>query len=165
MKRLDTESSKSFSYSADIQTLENYYQKQYDMIKKGNTDLATFELVMLGNALDFISFVKKSFGIYLENDEESIGSYEEVMDALNRGIVQKNLFDNEIGISKKAGAYLGFLIIANIGGEWTDTENGAAVEVKGRTVYVSDFAAKRLQSGTDLNAEDYYKSIKLLKEN
>lgn len=163
MKRLDTESGKSFSYSADISTLEEYYQKQCDLIKRGNEDLVTFELVMLGNALDFIYFAKKSFGIILDNQEKSIDSFEEVMDALNRGIIQKNLFQKENDISRMASAYLGFLILANFGGKWTDTENGAAVNIKNRMVYVSDFVAKRLESGTELNTVEYFKSVRLLK--
>ena len=115
MKRLETESSKEFSYRSDISVLEGYYQKQYDMIRNGNTDLVTLELVMLGNALDFISFVKDSFGMTLDSDEKSVEVYDEVMDALSRGIVQVNLFDKENNIAGKAGAYLGFLILANIG--------------------------------------------------
>ncbi|MBQ8132841.1 MAG: hypothetical protein IJ192_00270 [Clostridia bacterium] len=165
MKRLDTESGRRFSYQSSISELEEYYQKQYDLIKKGNTDLATLELVMLGNALDFISFVQTSFGIKLGNGENSAAAYDEVMDALSRGIVNKNLFDKENNIAKKAGAYLGFLIIANIGGEWKDTDSGSAVIIEGREIYVLDFAEKRLVTGTDLNAADYFKKVKTLKQN
>ncbi len=163
MKRLDTESSKGFKYQLYIPELEKYYQKQYDMIKEGNTDLVTLELVMLGHALDFINMVKKQFGFVLNSEEKSINSYEEVMDALSRGILNVNLFDKENNIAEKAGAYLGFLIIANVGGEWTDTENGTAVVIKGREIYVFDFAEKRLMSGSELNAAEYYKAIKTLK--
>lgn len=164
MKRLDTESSNGFSYHSNIPTLEKYYQKQYELIRKGNTDLATLELVMLGNTLDFISFVRKSFGMSLSADEKSITAYDEVMDALNRGIINANLFDKDNNIAKKAGAYLGFMIIANVGGNWVDTENGAAVLIRGREVYVLDFAQKRLESGTELNAADYYNAVRTLKE-
>ncbi len=164
MKRLETESGRNFSYNSDISVLETYYQKQYELIKKGNTDLATLELVMLGNALDFINFAKKSLGMNLNSEEKSVEAYEEVMDALCRGIINKNLYDKENNIAKKAGAYLGFLIIANIGGEWTDTENGEAVVIKGRTVYVVDFAQNRLMSGTELDAADYYKKVKTLRD-
>ncbi len=163
MKRLETESSKEFSYRSDISVLEGYYQKQYDMIRNGNTDLVTLELVMLGNALDFISFVKDSFGMTLDSDEKSVEVYDEVMDALSRGIVQVNLFDKENNIAGKAGAYLGFLILANIGGEWADTNTDTAVILNGREVYVMDFARKRLLSESGLNAVDYYKAVKALK--
>lgn len=163
MKRLDMESGRKFSYSSDIADLEKYYQQQYDLIKKGNMDLVNLELVMLGNALDFISFVKESFGMSLNAQEKSIFLYDEVMDALSRGIINANLFDKEINIAKKAGAYLGFIIIANVGGEWNDTENGAAVIISGREVYVMDFAQKRLAAGTELNAVDYFKTVKILK--
>ena len=163
MKRLDTESGKEFSYYSDIPTLERYYQKQYDLIKKGNTDLVSLELVMLGNALDFISFVKDSFGISLNAQEKSIFMYDEVMDALSRGIINANLFDKDNNIAKKAGAYLGFIIIANVGGKWNDTENGEAVIISGREVYVMDFAQKRLSPETELNAADYFKAVKTLK--
>ena len=147
MKRLDTESGKGFSYKADISVLEQYYQKQFDLIRKGNTDLVSLELVMLGNALDFISFVKSSFGITLDGNDKSVVPFEEVLDALSRGIINKNLFDKQTSIAQKAGAYLGFLIIANIGGKWVDTNEGAAVVVSGREVYVMDFISKRLMSG------------------
>ncbi len=163
MKRLDNESGKLFSYQSEISQLEEYYENQYEMIKNGNTDLATLELVMLGNALDFINFVHSSFGISLGNDEGSVTVYDEIMDALSRGIVNKNLFDKENNIAKKAGAYLGFLIIANIGGKWADTDAGSAVVIDNREIYVLDFAEKRLISGNDLNAEDYFKKVKTLR--
>ncbi len=161
MKRLETESSRRVNYNSDIPTLEKYYREQYELIKNGSSDLATLELVMLGNALDFISFSKKSFGIALGSDEKYIVSYDEIADALSRGIIVDNIYDN---IAKTAGAYLGFVIIANIGGKWIDTENGPAVEIHGREIYVTDFAEKRLMSGSDLNAVEYYNTIKILKE-
>ena len=123
MKRLETECGRGFSYHSAIPVLEEYYQKQYDMIKNGNTDLVTFELVMLGNALDFISLIQKTLGISLSSDEKCVEIYDEVMDALSRGIINRNLFDKNNDIAKKSGAYLGFLIIANIGGEWIDTSD------------------------------------------
>ena len=45
MKRLDTEESRKIHYSADMQALEQYYDRQFELIKKGNTDLVTLELV------------------------------------------------------------------------------------------------------------------------
>ncbi len=165
MKRLEKECGRGFSYNSDIAVLENYYQHQYDLIKKGDTDLVTFELVMLGNALDFIDFVKRYLGIKLDAKEKSVEMYDEVMDALSRGIINRNLFDKTNNIAKKAGAYLGFLIIANIGGEWIDTNEGEAVIVDGREVYVCDFAANRLMSGSELNAADYYKKVRTLRKN
>lgn len=162
MKRLETECVSRINYNSDISTLEAYYKEQFDLIKKGNADLATLELVMLGNALDFINFAKKSFGIILGSEEKYIIPYDEIADALSRGIINDNIYDN---IAKTAGAYLGFLIIANIGGKWIDTENGAAVEICEREVYVADFAEKRLMSGSNLNAVEYYNAIKTLKKN
>lgn len=165
MKRLDSENTKTINYSANISQLEEYYQKQYELIKNGNTDLATLELVMLGNALDFVHYTDKSFGIKLTSGESSISSLDEVLDALNRGISWENLFEpSDDCLAKKASGYLGLVIITNIGGEWTDTENGVAVNVNGRMAYVHDFIVKRLQSGTQLNTEEYYKSIKIVKQ-
>ena len=92
VKRLERECGRGFSYNSDISVLEQYYQKQYDLIRNGNTDLVTFELVMLGNALDFIALIKKTMGINLDSKENSIEIYDEVMDALSRGIINRNLF-------------------------------------------------------------------------
>lgn len=165
MKRLDSENTKTINYSADINKLEEYYQKQYELIKKGNTDLATLELVMLGNALDFINYADKSFGIKLTTDEKSISLLDEVLDALNRGISWENLFEpNDDCLAKKASGYLGVVIIANIGGEWADTENGVAVNVHGKLAYVYDFIVKRLESGTQSDTKEYYKSIKIVRQ-
>ncbi|MBQ3928702.1 MAG: hypothetical protein II711_01245 [Clostridia bacterium] len=165
MKRLDDGTGRGFSYSDDVSALEEYYEKQYKMIKAGNTDLATLELVMLGNTLDFIHFARQSFGIVLDGSEKSVAVFDEVLDALSRGIVQENLFSHDgSDIAGNAAAYLGFVVIANVGGEWEDTENGTAVSVNGRTAYISEFVARRLMSGSKLNAEDYYKSIKIVKE-
>ena len=165
VKRLERECGRGFSYNSDISVLEQYYQKQYDLIRNGNTDLVTFELVMLGNALDFIALIKKTMGINLDSKENSIEIYDEVMDALSRGIINRNLFDRENDISKKAGAYLGFIIIANIGGEWIDTPDGEAVIIDGRDIYVCDFARNRLMSGSELDAAEYYKKVRTLRKN
>ena len=86
------------------------------------------------------------------------------MDALSRGIINRNLFDKNNDIAKKSGAYLGFLIIANIGGEWIDTSDGEAVLIDGREVYVCDFARNRLMSGSELNAAEYYKRVRTLRQ-
>lgn len=163
MKRLETESGKGFSYASDFAQLEEYYEMQYEMIKKGNTDLATLELVMLGCALDFVSFVRGSLGIELDGRESSVELFDEVIGALARGAVDIGLFDRENSISKKAGAYLGFLIIANIGGSWIDTENGTAVLVEGREVYTIDFVQKRLERDSRLSAKEYYRTVKSIK--
>lgn len=164
MKRLESECGRGFSYNSEISALERYYQEQYNLIRRGDTDLVTYELVMLGNALDFIDFVKRSFGMTLDGREKSVEIYEEVMDALSRGIITENLFDKKHDIAKKAGAYLGFLIIAGIGGEWMDTSSGGAIIIDGREVYVCDFAENRLMSGSELNAVDYYKKVRTLRK-
>lgn len=161
MKRLDHEKSRTINYSADIPTLEAYYDRQFDLIKKGNTDLVTLELVMLGRALDFIRFSKKKLGIALDNSEVSIDAFEEVVDAIDRGVVQDELFSEDSGnIAKSMSAYLGLLIIANVGGKWSDTENGVAVNVNGKDAYVYEYIEKRLLGASGVNAVSYYRSVK-----
>ena len=164
MKRLDTQSGKVIDYSASVAQLEEFYQKQYELIKAGNTDLATFELVMLGNALDFIQMVKISFGVDLDAEEKSVHAFEEVLDAFKRGIANKNVFDiAESRIAEEAASYFGFLIIANSGGEWLDTDEGAVVSVKGRDAYVYAFIKQYLSGNADISAIQYYKNTKLIK--
>ena len=164
MKRIDNISGGTLHYTDDISVLESYYENKYKLIKAGNTDLVTLELVMLGNALDFIAFADKTFGIKLNGNESSVAVFDEVLDALCRGIVKENLFSQSgTDIAKKAAAYLGFLIIANIGGEWEDTQDGIALKINGRTAYVEEFITKRLVSGSPLNVEGYYNSIKPVK--
>lgn len=164
MKRLDSQSGRQINYSASIGQLEEFYQKQYELIKAGNTDLATLELVMLGNALDFIQIVKGSFNSVLDGNENSVKVLEEVLDAFKRGIAKKSIFDiTQSSIAEKAAAYLGFLIIANIGGEWTDTQNGAAVSVKGRTAFVYEFIKQYLSENTETSAVQYYRDVKIIK--
>ncbi len=163
MKRLDNDKNKSFCYNSDIAELEKYYEDRYEMIKKGNTDLVTLELVMLGRALDFIGYIRNNLGIELDNKESSVYELEEVADALSRGIVQEHLFDakeNGMDVASIASAYFGFLIIANIGGEWVDTQDGFAVTVNNRNAYIGDFMERKLLGGNDLNIVDYYDSIK-----
>ena len=164
MKRLDTQSGKAVDYSADVAQLEDFYQKQYELIKAGNTDLATFELVMLGNALDFIQMVRVSFGVELDGQEKSINAFEEVLDAFKRGIANKNVFDiAESKIAEKAASYFGFLIIANSGGEWLDTPDGAVVSIQGRDAYVYAFIRQYLSGNADISAVQYYRNTKLIK--
>ena len=164
MKRLDNQSGRVIDYSADITQLEDFYQKQYELIKAGNTDLATFELVMLGNALDFIQMVRVSFGVELDGQEKSINAFEEVLDALKRGIANKNVFDiAESKIAEKAASYFGFLIIANSGGEWLDTPDGAVVSIQGRDAYVYAFIRQYLSGNADISAVQYYRNTKLIK--
>ena len=164
MKRLDNQSGRLIDYSADISLLEAFYQKQYELIKAGNTDLATFELVMLGNALDFIQMVRVSFGVELDGQEKSVGAFEEVLDAFKRGIANKNVFDiAESKIAEKAASYFGFLIIANSGGEWLDTPDGAVVSIQGRDAYVYAFIRQYLSGNADISAVQYYRNTKLIK--
>ena len=161
MKRLDSEKSRRLDYSAPIGVLEEYYDRQYDLIKKGNTDLVTLELMMLGRTLGFISLAKNRLGVDLNTEESSVEKFEEVVDAVKRGVVQDELFsDASGGIAASMSAYLGFLIIANIGGKWEDTENGAAVEVNGREVYVYEYIEKRLLGLLETDAVSYYSSIR-----
>lgn len=164
MKRLDNQSGRAIDYSADIAQLEDFYQQQYELIKAGNTDLATFELVMLGNALDFIQMVRLSFGVELDGQEKSVGAFEEVLDAFKRGIANKNVFDiAESKIAEKAASYFGFLIIANSGGKWLDTPDGAVVSIKDRDAYVYAFIRHYLSGNADISAIQYYKNTKLIK--
>ncbi len=161
MKRLDTEESKKICYSAGVAELQRYYDRQFDMVRKGNTDLVTLELVMLGQALDFVHLVKKRLGIELGTGERSVKEFEEVIDAFTRGVLQDNFFADENGIAKSMSAYFGILMIANIGGEWEDTENGRAVNVNGRNAYVDEYVERRLLGLSDLDAQTFYNSVKL----
>ena len=61
-------------------------------------------------------------------------------------------------------AYFGMLMIANIGGEWEDTENGAALNINGRRVYVYYYIEKRLLGAVETDAVSYYNSIKTVRK-
>ena len=161
MKRLDTEESKQVCYQAGIAALEQYYDRQFELIKKGNTDLVTLELVMLGKALDFVHLVRTRLGIELQTAESSVKDFEEVVDAFTRGVVQDNFFADETGIAKSMAAYFGLLMIANIGGTWEDTESGAAVNINGRSAYVDEYVERRLLGLSNLDALTFYNSVKL----
>ncbi len=161
MKRLDNENSRKINYAADIPELERFYERQFDMIKKGNTDLVTLELVMLGKALDFFHFVKTRLGIELGTKEGAVQTFEEVLDAMERGVIQDNVFSEDGGsIAGIASAYLGLLIIANIGGVWEDTESGMSVNVNGRAAYVFDYIEKRLLGLSALDAVTFFNSVR-----
>lgn len=165
MKRLDNEQIRSINYSGEIAELEKFYDRQFDLIKKGNTDLVTLELVMLGKALDFVHLTHRKLGISLDTSEKSVASLEEVIDAFDRGVVQDNFFSAENGsIAESVSAYLGILIIANIGGKWEDTEQGAAVNVNGRLAFVSEYVEKRLLGLSQLDAVTYFNSVSLARE-
>ena len=164
MKRLDNEESRRINYEADISELERIYERHFEMIKQGNTDLVTLELVMLGRALDFVSFTSNKLGVNLGTDKGSVKKFEEVLDALQRGIVQDNFFEGEGGgIAGCISAYFGILIIACTGGTWEDTENGRAVNVNGRYAYVDEFIEKRLLGLSEVSAVDYFDSVSIVK--
>ena len=61
-------------------------------------------------------------------------------------------------------AYFGMLMIANIGGKWEDTENGAALNVNGRHAYIYDYIEKRLLGAVETDAVSYYNSVKTVRE-
>ena len=165
MKRLDHQDGRTISYSADIPALERFYDRQFELIKNGNTDLVTLELMMLGKALDFIQMAQKKLGVSLDTSESSVSRLEEILDACCRGIVQDDLFAEENGsIAKSMSAYLGVLILANIGGKWEDTESGAALSVNGRMAYVDEYIEKRLLGLSELSVVDYYQSVRLVRE-
>ncbi len=161
MKRLDNEKSRTIDYHSDIPELERFYERQFEMIKKGNTDLVTLELVMLGKALDFIQLARKKLGIELDTGECAVKKLEEVIDALERGVVQDNFFSEDSGnIAGSMSAYFGLLMIANIGGIWEDTENGTAVNINGRYAYVYEYIERRLLGLSELDAQTFYDSVK-----
>lgn len=165
MKRLDNEKNKTIDYRSGLEQLEKYYDRQFEFIKKGNTDLVTLELLMLGRGLDFIRYVNKRLGISLNLSESSVELFEEVTDAFTRGVVQDEFFSGETGsIAGNMSAYFGMLMIANIGGEWEDTENGAALNINGRRVYVYYYIEKRLLGAVETDAVSYYNSIKTVRK-
>ncbi len=163
MKRLDREDGRKIPYQASVAEMEKFYDRQFDLIKKGNTDLVTLELVMLGKALDFIHMIKKRLGTELDLTERSVGALEEVVDACVRGVMQDNLFTDEYSIAKSMSAYLGVLIISTIGGGWEDTETGMSVNVNGRSANVDDYIERRLLGLSDLKVQTFYSSVKLVK--
>ena len=84
---------------------------------------------------------------------------------LERGVGQGNLSASENGsIAESVSAYLGILIIANIGGKWEDTEQGMAVNVNGRLAYVSEYVEKRLLGLSELDAVTYFNSVSVVRE-
>lgn len=148
-------------YSLSEDGLADYFERQMDLVRNGQKELATVELMMLGYALDFIDFAKNAVHVDISFDEENLELFDAIMEAVHElmakgGLSEKHFYD----IVKNATAFFGVFILKNIGGSWVQTSLGTAVWVKGTNAFIYNRIGRRIQNGREDDMISFYNTLK-----
>ena len=148
-------------YSLSREELADYCDQQMELVKSGQKELATIELMMLGYALDFIDFAHNAVQVDIDFDEENLELFDEILEALHEvsaggGLTQENFND----IVKKATAFFGVFILKNIGGNWVQTNIGMAINLNETNAFVYNRIARRIINGKEDEVVSFYQVVK-----
>lgn len=95
-------------YTLSEKELEKYFDSQMTLARNGQEELSTVELMMLGYALDFISFAKNAAHVDIHFDEESLERFDTVLEVVHVLMQKEGLPENQFyDIVKSAAGFLG----------------------------------------------------------
>ncbi|MBQ4522014.1 MAG: hypothetical protein IJA10_03570 [Lachnospiraceae bacterium] len=150
-------------YHLSEQQLADYFDLQFQLIQEGKRPPATMELAMLGYALDFLGFAENAANTKIDFQEESLGVFEAILDAIYRMYADEapsgEDFDDMV---KKATGYFGVLILKNIGGNWIQSNIGMGMNIKGSNAFLYNRIARRLTNGREDEVISFYEALKNL---
>lgn len=153
-------------YTLSEQELEAYFDKQMELVKNGQEELATFELMMLGYAIDFIYFAKNAASAEIEFGEENLNKFDMILGAIHKLVAAGKLEqENFNDLAKKAAAFFGVMILKNIGGNWAQSNAGMVINLCGTNAFVYNRVARRMYNGEEDEVVSFYQAIKAVKEN
>lgn len=153
-------------YTLSRQELEDYFDKQMELIKSGQDKQATIELMMLGYALDFIYFAKNVANVELGLGEEDIEMFDRILGAIHKLVKQGKLEqENFNDLAKKATAFFGVLILKNLGGNWAQSNVGMVINLCGANAFVYSRVARRILNGEEDEVVSFYQAVKAMKDN
>ena len=163
-KKLDIQVGEPFisqiDYSLSREELADYCDRQMELINNGQEELATVELMMLGYALDFISFARNFVQEDIDFAEENLERFDAILETLHEllaggGLTQDNFND----IVKKATGFFGVLILKNLGGNWVQTNVGMAINFNETNAFVYNRIARRIYNGKEDEVISFYHVI------
>lgn len=82
-------------YSLSEEELDAYCDRQMELMRNGQDELATIELMMLGYALDFIDFVKNEVQTDISFAEENLGLFDAVLETLHELVAEGGLTQDD----------------------------------------------------------------------
>lgn len=148
-------------YSLSDQELADYFDRQMELVRNGQKELATVELMMLGYALDFIYFAKKAVHVDINFDEENLELFDAILEAVHELMVKGGLSENHFyDIVKNATSFFGVFILKNIGGSWVQTNIGTAVQVNETNAFIYNRIARRIQNGKEDDMISFYRTLR-----
>lgn len=151
-------------YSLPKDELEEYLEIQMYLISLGQKEAADFELMMLAYAFDFIYWAKDKCHVEMDFEEQNIGLLENVLEAIHKMTAEGRMTQEDFeGISKKAAAYLGVIIIKYLGGNWVESNIGCAVQINGMNIFVYNRVAGRIVNGAEADIVSFYNAVQEMK--
>lgn len=148
-------------YSLSEKELGKYFDSQMALVRNGQEELSTVELMMLGYALDFISFAKNAAHVDINFGEESLERFDAVLEAVHVPMLKGELPGNQFyDIVKSATGFFGVFLFKNIGGSWVQTNIGPAVRLKETNAFIYNRVVRRIQNGKKDDIISFYNTLK-----
>lgn len=148
-------------YSLSEKELGKYFDSQMALVRNGQEELSTVELMMLGYALDFISFAQNAAHVVINFGEESLERFDAVLEAVHVLMQKGGLPENQFyDIVKSATGFFGVFLFKNIGGSWVQTNIGPAVRLKETNAFIYNRVARRIQNGKKDDIISFYNTLK-----
>lgn len=149
-------------YSKSDEELLDYYNDMEKLIKQGNEDSATIELMMLGYGLDFIDFVKEIFDKEIKFSEDYLEDFELILRKIH-GLALSGAFKNNSedfeNILKQATGYFGIIIIKKYHGDWVSSNLGMSIKINETTAFVYNRIGRKIANGEEDSIVDFYKAL------
>lgn len=152
-----------YDYNKTIAELEQFYDDLNNKIKNGDKSYLTGELMQLGYALDFVSFVKDNRGIEFGFKEEDIPVFENMLDSLSRAVMNKVFSQDDVtNIIKQATGFFSVMVWKNLGGGFINSNLGYGINVNGTNIFLYNRIGRRLYGDKNADMISFYQDIKKL---
>ncbi len=149
------------NYQLSKEELSVWFDEQYELLQEGKKQGVTMEFAMLGHAMDFIDFAERATQIELDFEEESLGAFEAILEAIYQLFQRQKPSDEDfVDMVKRATGYFGAVILKNIGGNWVQSNIGMGIQIKGTNAFVYNRIARRLSNGREDEVLSFYNALK-----
>ncbi len=149
------------NYQLSKEELSAWFDEQYELLQAGKKKGVTMEFAMLGHAMDFIDFAENATQIELDFEEESLGAFEAILEAIYQLFQRQKPSDEDfVDMVKRATGYFGAVILRNIGGNWIQSNIGMGIQIKGTNAFVYNRIARRLSNGREDEVLSFYEALK-----
>ena len=148
------------NYQLSKEELSAWFDEQYQLLQAGKKQGVTMEFAMLGHAMDFIDFAENATQIELDFEEESLGAFEAILEAIYQLFQRQKPSDEDfVDMVKRTTGYFGAVILKNIGGNWIQSNIGMGIQIKGTNAFVYNRIARRLSNGREDEVLSFYEAL------